>query len=135
MRLIPSSWSFSYTAVNLARPAAGARLYSWQVAVAAPVFARLVSLLWSALGALTSLRAATVRQAQQRLSIAMMVLFFIPALGFGALPASTRLRLLQTLGQAESGTLAALAAAVLIALDVLLLALALARFRRQRLIV
>lgn len=44
-------------------------------------------------GVLVSLRAATARQAQQTLSLAVMLLFFVPMFGIQALPEEWQLRL------------------------------------------
>ncbi|MHB8621006.1 MAG: ABC transporter permease [Chloroflexota bacterium] len=135
------AWMFSVASllialvtVNVARPGQPNPIYSWQIGVAALVAGLLVALLWSALGVLTSLRAATIRQAQQRLSVAMMVLFFIPVVGVGALPAAFRTRLLRTLASGGGASIAVIAGLGILALDAVLLWVALARFRRPRLI-
>ena len=45
-------------------------------------------------GVLVSLRAGSVRQAAQTMSIAIMVLLFVPIFGLQALPAETQQRLM-----------------------------------------
>jgi ABC-2 type transport system permease protein len=97
-----------------------------------------VSLLtaWLAAGAgvLISLRAATVRQAQQTLSMATLILLFVPILGLRALPPETQARLMELLQGGEAGQVLLIAVVVLLVLDAGLLAAAMARFRRARLI-
>jgi len=85
-------------------------------------------------GVLVSLRAATVRQAQQTLNIAIMVLLFVPLLGLRALPAAWQARAAaaaQILGP-RGLTVAVVAALALVAAG--LLAAAVGRFRRAQLI-
>ncbi|MGH2366050.1 MAG: ABC transporter permease [Chloroflexota bacterium] len=118
---------------NVAAPAAGGiRLYSLPTGLAAFSMSFLVSVLWAALGVLTSLRAATVRQAQQRLSVAMLVVFLIPGFALGALPSGIRSALLG--GSTNGPSAGVIGALVLVVLDAVLLAVASARFRRDQLI-
>jgi len=85
-------------------------------------------------GALISLRAATVRQAAQTMSIAIMLLLFVPVFGAQALPTEWKVRLAQAVMEADVERIVLVAAAVLIVLDLGLLAAAMARFQRARLI-
>jgi ABC-2 type transport system permease protein len=93
-----------------------------------------LSLLGAALsacgGVLVSLRATSARQAQLTLTIAMMVLLFGLILGLEALPASV----VTGLAAAGEVQVIVIAGLVLIALDAVLLLLAMARFQRARLI-
>ncbi len=91
---------------------------------------------WMAAGAgvLVSLRAATVRQAQQSLSIGIMVLFFGSIYGVRALPHSVQLRLLTFVADLGTPGLFLLAGLILLTIDLILLFAALARFRRDRLV-
>jgi ABC-2 type transport system permease protein len=84
-------------------------------------------------GVLLSLRASSVQQAQQTLSIAVMLLLFVPLFGSQALPSAWKKRLIEALAQIEVTNIMLLAAAVLIALNIGLLATASARFKRARL--
>lgn len=98
------------------------------------VFSFLVALLAAGLGTLVSLRAATVRQAQQTLTISWLVTFFAGLFLVQRLSPQTQHRILgwlQRLGVAEA-TLAV--GALIVAIDLALLLLARARFRRARLI-
>lgn len=85
-------------------------------------------------GVLVSLRAATVRQAQQTLSIAAMLVFFIPTIGLPALPSAARSRMLLWFASRDAASVFALLLLVILTVDLLLLAACLARFRRDRLI-
>ncbi len=94
------------------------------------LFATLVA----GIGILVSLRAATVRQAQQQLSIGIMVLMFLPLFAVRALPDAWRAR--AGLAFARTGLVSGLLlVALLVAvIDGLILAAAMARFRRSQLI-
>jgi len=91
---------------------------------------------WMAAGAgvLVSLRAATVRQAQQSLSIGVMVLLFGSIYGARALPPGVQARLLTFFLGLGAGGLFLLAGAILLIVDLILLFAALARFRRAKLV-
>ncbi|HUZ78657.1 MAG TPA: ABC transporter permease, partial [Chloroflexota bacterium] len=118
---------------NVVAPAGvGIRLYSAPTGLAAFGISFLVSVLWAAVGVLTSLRAATVRQAQQRLSVAMLVVFLIPGFALSALPPALKSGLLG--GAANGPTAGSIGALALLVLDAVLLAAAVARFRRDQLI-
>lgn len=98
----------------------------------------LVSILGAGLsagaGILVSLRATTVRQAQQTLSIAMLLLFVLPIMSIQFLSAQTQAQLKQVLAGIDPIPTALSAGAVLLLADVLLMVAALARFKRARLI-
>ncbi|MHB1007561.1 MAG: ABC transporter permease [Chloroflexota bacterium] len=85
-------------------------------------------------GVLVSLRAATVRQAAQTLSIAIMVLLFVPVLGLQALPGEIRREFGQLVSRLDLVGVVVAAGLTLLVVDAILLAAALARFRRAKLI-
>ena len=91
---------------------------------------------WMAAGAgvLVSLRAATVRQAQQSLSIGVMVLLFGSIYGLRALPTAIQLRLLEFVAGLGTPGLFLLAGLILLIIDLILLFAALTRFRRDKLV-
>jgi ABC-2 type transport system permease protein len=92
------------------------------------------ALVASGLGVLISLRAPTARQAQQTLSFAMMLLFFVPMFGVQALPETLRAEIFSALLVGLTpATLLFIAAGLTVIAGGLLLA-AMARFRRSRLI-
>jgi ABC-2 type transport system permease protein len=84
-------------------------------------------------GVFISLKAATVRQAQQTLGIIMMVLFIGPVLFIQFLDAEARLSLAGRLTTVGTGILVGWASAVLVAASVILITMALLRFKRGKL--
>lgn len=91
------------------------------------------SLLAASAGLLISLRAPTVRQAQQTLSVFVMTLVFAPVFGIQALPAALQAKLARLASEASVDRVV-IAIVVLVALtDLPLLLLAVAGFRRSRL--
>jgi ABC-2 type transport system permease protein len=121
--------------VNIAHPENGLILYSPLTAVGGFVVSLLGGLLASAGGVLVSLRAQTVRQAQQTLSIATMVVFFVPLAISKGVPAEVRARMGAWLVGAGALKLMVLAVAIVGAIDLLLILAARARFRRAKLAV
>jgi len=120
--------------VNLAHGRGELLLYPAAVFVGIVLLSLLASGLVAAAGVLVSLRAATVRQAAQTMSIAIMLLLFVPVFGVQALPVEWKVRLAQAVMGADVEQIVLIAVAVLIVLDVGLLAAAMARFQRARLI-
>ncbi len=93
--------------------------------------------LTATLGVLISLRAATVRQAYQVMSISIMVVLFGGVYGIQgiakALPPAIGAQVARWLAQANLGQIILLSSAVLALLNVFLLAAVLARFQRAKL--
>ena len=116
--------------VNLAHPEGGMLLYPLPVVGAMLVLGLLGSVFVAAVGVLISLRAATVRQAQQTLGAAIMVLLLAP-LGAVKLMPSAWPHGLEAVSMAQ---LAIPGLAAFAALDAAVLALAMRRFNRARLI-
>jgi ABC-2 type transport system permease protein len=92
----------------------------------------LVATLVTGIGVLISLRAPTVRQAQQRFSLILFVPMMIPAI-VGALPAAMREPLRRMLASGQL-TPARLLLAVLIILNAIILLVSSRRFQRSKLI-
>ena len=88
----------------------------------------------SALGVLVSLRAPSVRAAQQNLSVISMAIFFAPMLGFQALPTEWKMKVVGYLGSATVADVVIALGLALAVLDVALLLAAMTRFRRDRLV-
>jgi ABC-2 type transport system permease protein len=86
-------------------------------------------------GVLVSLRASTVRQAQQTLNISVMVGFFVLVLGVRALPREWEAALFGTVTAMGLSSVIGLVVLVLVIIDAVLLAAAMAKFRRTQLIV
>ncbi len=120
--------------VNLIHGHGQLLLFSAEQWLALFIFTPLAAGLMAAIGVHVSLRAKTVKQAQQMLSTAVLVVLFLPAILFPYVPQSWRDAVGSAL-QAESRLYMAggLAAAILL-LQALLFVLAAARFKRGRLI-
>lgn len=108
--------------------------YSAGATAAGVAFALLGTLLATTIGALVSLRAATVRQAQQLLGVGVVVIAVIPAFGVRLLPLSWRSDLSDAIDRFGVATFIVLAVVALAALTAALLAVAVARFQRNRLL-
>jgi len=93
----------------------------------------LTATLAACVGVIVSLRASTVREAQQTLSIAIMLLLFVPLFGGQALPDEWKSSLLSFLSTSDPSLILLFAVAVLVIADLTLLWFAMARFRRARL--
>lgn len=96
-------------------------------------FSLLGSGLAASAGVLVSLRAATARQAAQSMSLVMLLLFS-PVFIFGFLPIEIQARVFGRLTQIDLTQAALLAFGVLLVLNAVFIAAALARFQRARLI-
>ncbi len=99
------------------------------------LFTPLAAGLMAAIGVHVSLRAQTVKQAQQTLSTAIVIVLFLPALALPSIPESWQSRIGEVVrGELRLYLAGGLAAAMLL-LQALLFAIAAVRFRRARLIV
>jgi len=116
--------------INIAHRGA-LQLYPPSIVVAIVVFGLLVALVGAATAALVSLRASTVRQAAQMLSVGVMVIIFGLTFGIQALPAQVRQQLSSGANSSAAGQALAAALAVI---AVILIAWAMALFRRAKLI-
>jgi len=129
-----SSLLLGLVVTNLRYWGEGPLLYAPAMAVAIVALTLLLSLMASSLGVLVSLRARTVRQAQQALSVATMVLVMGSMYGVQALPIDWA----SVVGTAGSGGIpgeAVLYACIgLLLLDAGLIVAASSRFQRARLI-
>ena len=120
--------------VNVANRGGGFVFYPAWMALAILLFSLLGSALAASAGTLISLRAATVRQAQQIMSIAILALVFVPIFGLQALPQAWQQSLFALFSAPSIITVVIEGAAVLLLLDAILLAVSMARFQRPRLI-
>jgi ABC-2 type transport system permease protein len=123
----------SLVTVNVAFGRGEFLFFPLPLSLAALTFSILISGLAASIGVLVSLRAGSVRQAQQMMSIGMFVLF-IPFMLIQFIPAN----LLQSLGETLKRTDPALAAiwvmGGLLILDVVLIAIGMRLFQRSKLI-
>jgi ABC-2 type transport system permease protein len=122
--------------VNIIRFSAdGLRFYPLDFFLVLLAFTALACGLLAGLGVLISLRAATARQAYQRLSIVLLALWLPLILGMQFLPASWKEALSRlTAGASVSGILL-IVSLVLLVIDAALVAAGLARFKRMRLVI
>ncbi len=120
--------------VNLANSDQAVLVYSPQAILILGVFGMLGAGLVACGGSLVALRAPTVRQAAQNMSLALVAVILLPALGIPALPADLRRQLIDTLAGLDWLAVGAGLAAILAMLDVTLFAAAMMRFQRTRLI-
>ncbi len=122
------------TTVNLTAGGSGLLLFPARVGIGSVVFSLLGVWLVAVVGVLVSLRAATVRQAQQTLSIGIMAIASLALLGFAALPGGIRRPIVDFMRDAGLTRVVLGAGLLLVALDIAVLLLVMARFRRSRLI-
>jgi ABC-2 type transport system permease protein len=108
-------------------------IYALPVALGIIGLTFLVALFGSGLGVLVSLRAATVKQAQQTFSVAFMIIF-IPMFILPFLPPGLKTKLFASVAHVNPVAVVAAVAAFLLAADILLILVAAARFKRARLI-
>lgn len=121
--------------VNLLHPADHFRMYPPAVLFGLVTIPPLAGLLVAGAGVFASARAATVRQAYQRMMIPILAVVVLPSLGLALLPRDL-LAQFYSLEFAQGGLLQFLMilALILLALDALILALAARRFQRDRLL-
>jgi ABC-2 type transport system permease protein len=120
--------------VNVAHAGHGILVYQPVAVVLLAGFGFLGAGLVASAGALVALRAPTVRQAAQNINVAIVAVVFVPVLVLEMLPVEMRRGVLTGLNGLDWGAVAAGAALVLVLVDLLLLAAAMARFRRAELI-
>jgi ABC-2 type transport system permease protein len=108
-------------------------LYPTMFSIGIIVLSFLVATLSSALGVLVSLRATTVRQAQQTFSIAFFILF-IPLFLIPLLPEIWKIKMKSYLLGLNFEALIILIVFLLVVLNVALISLAMARFKRAKMI-
>jgi ABC-2 type transport system permease protein len=104
----------------------------WLAAMA--LFGLLLAVLVASVGSLISLRAGTVRQAYQQLSIGFMVMWFGLFLGIRFLPESAKLGLLAFLDSLDLLTVGLVGLVILVAVDIALIGVCRMRFQRAKLI-
>lgn len=120
--------------VNAAQGQGKLLVYPAPVALGSVALSLLVSILAAALGVLVSLKAPTVRQAQQTLSIGAILILIVPMLGFQMLPAEMKNRLWTSLSQMDVMVAALAGIGIVAAIDLVLLTVTKSKFRRTRLI-
>lgn len=109
-------------------------LYPAPIFLSVVVLSFLASALSASIGVLVSLRASTVQQATQRLSIGLMIVIFAPLLLSQVLPIEWRARIGQALQGADWTAIVLIVSVILVVLDAFFISAAMARFKRARLI-
>jgi ABC-2 type transport system permease protein len=109
-------------------------LFSPTQILTALVFTPLASGLMASIGIHVSLRAKTVKQAQQTLSTAVLILLIVPAIAFPTVPQSWQTAALEFVRGPDKAMLAGGIALGMLVIQLLLFMAAAARFRRGRLI-
>lgn len=122
----------SLIAINMKAPGGIALYTSAQLSTVTGI-ALLASIFGGALGVLVSLRAPTVRQAQQTFSLGVLAAFIVPVFGIQMLPAAARTGLVTALLIGDPARVAIVLAVSLAVLDAVLVSAAMVRFRRGRL--
>lgn len=120
--------------VNIAHSHGKLLMFPTNRLITALVFNVLLSMVISSAGVLVSLRAPTVRQAMQILSIGFMIVVYGAGFGFQMLPAEWRAWIIKAVTGENLFTAEAIAAAALLAIAAALFAAASWRFQRARLI-
>ena len=124
----------SVVAINLVYGRGQFLFYPLDVAALGVILSLLASGLSATAGVLISLRASSARQAAQIMSVAIMMLLFVPVLGIQALPPAIRDQLGNALNNSRFDDVAIGAIVLLAVVDGLLLLASLARFQRAKLI-
>ena len=119
--------------VNLTSWSGTFLFYSPLVLVGGTVLGLLTAGLAAGVGVLVSLRASSVRQAAQTMSIAIMLLLFVPIFGFQALPRATQAGLITSAQQVNATAALLVAGGALLLVDIVVYGVARLRFRRDRL--
>ena len=109
--------------------------YSAPVIVGILVLSPLFSLLITGVGSALSLRAVSVQQAQQMLTVAFLTLAIVPVVAVQLIPAQTRAQIVRWFVQFGPMTALIVIALVVALIDGVIVATTLARFRRARLVV
>jgi len=119
--------------VNIARRSEGFVFFDISILFAGAASSILGTAFASCLGIIVSLRAATVRQAQQTLSIGVVIVSILPAILPGVLPHDIRAKLFVALESIDAAAAASWALGFFLALDVILIMIAMNRFKRAKL--
>ncbi|MGB9737942.1 MAG: ABC-2 type transporter [Chloroflexus aggregans] len=120
--------------INLVHSPGSLIFYPPDVAFAVLSISLLSGGLAAGAGVLVSLRAKTVQQVTQLLSIAVMLLIFLPTFGLQMLPAAWQERLLKSVANWDVTQTVLTAIVVLVVIDSILIGAAMRRFQRTRLI-
>ena len=120
--------------INVAHSSGGILFFPAGTFFGMVLFSFLVALLMGSIGVFVSLHAPTARVAYQRMSLVMLGLFLTPTILVQVLPDANVAAAAAFLQSLNLRAVAGIAGAALVIADAVLIALALARFQRTRLI-
>jgi len=120
--------------VNLAHGGYGLLMYRPTMGIGIVLAALLSAGLSAGVGVLVSLRASSVRQAQQTMGLAIMFILFVPVFGIQALPRAFQEDFIEWILQLNTPDVMFFVLAFLFVIDLVLIAAALVRFKRHKLI-
>ncbi len=123
----------SLVTINISYRRDGLLFYPLQISLAALVFSILISGLSASIGVLVSLRAGSVRQAQQMMSAGMLVLF-LPFMLIQFIPVGFLKYLEELAAHIAPMQIAIYLAFLLLVVEVILIAIAMRLFQRSKLI-
>jgi ABC-2 type transport system permease protein len=129
-----ASLALSLVTINIAHGSEGFLIFPTPALLAILALSLLVSTLAASLGVLVSLRASSLQQAQQRLSMSSMLLFVLPILALQMLPDDIAARLAEAAAGAGLTTIYIVIGITLLVLDAALIFAAMARFQRAKMI-
>lgn len=109
-------------------------LYPTAIVVSGMILGILTATAAASIGVIFSLRSPTVRQAAQQLAFVSIALTWLPILGFSALPNNLQASLLKSATSVNLTQVRFLGLALLVVINAVLLLVAMARFKRSRLI-
>ena len=121
--------------VNLAHGGDGLLMYKLNMGLGIILSSMLSAGLSAGVGVLVSLRASSVRQAQQTLGLAIILILFIPMFGIQALPRSAQMEIAKIFLKLGSWTVLSILLIILFGLNIALFGVAMARFQRNKLII
>jgi ABC-2 type transport system permease protein len=119
--------------VNLMYGGNGLLMYSTETLLVGVSLGALIAIMMATGGVLISLRASTVRQAQQIISIMFLVPWFALMFGSQVIPAEWKASITAGVGGMSLGGVFALLEAIVVIVDLCLVAAAIARFKRVKL--
>jgi ABC-2 type transport system permease protein len=134
-------WGFSLAtlvisliALNIAFAKGQLLMYPGGIIVGTVTMSLLISTLAAGIGVLVSLHASSVQQAQQQLSLGMFAVIIVPVVGYSLLPAETKTSIANALAGGQTAGIFIVVVLGLLIVDVIFIALAMARFQRSKLI-
>lgn len=125
---------FGLITVNIVHRQDELQWYPLSALLGIALFTPVTAGLTAAVGIHVSLRAKTVKQAQQTLSTAMLILLFVPAIAIPSVPQSWRTAMLQIIQAENRWQIAGGLISVMILIQALLFVIADLRFRRGKML-